>query len=71
MLEVVSNQLFKVLDITKTGLFKKSDLQMFLGFLITELELQGIGQMSDENIDAILKSVGVHDMNKMNQKHLD
>ena len=44
---------------------------MFLGFLITELELQGVGQMSDENIDSILKSVGVHDMNKMNQKHLE
>ena len=63
LLDQVQSQAFKVLDIAKTGFFKRDDLLMFLNILATECE---IGNFKDEEIDEILKAQGVTDMKKIN-----
>ena len=53
MLDQIQSQAFKVLDIAKTGYFKRDDLLMFLNILATECE---IGNFQDDEIDEILKA---------------
>ena len=67
LLDTISNQLFKVLDITKTGFFKRADLVIFINIMVIELEIQNIGTLKEDQIDEMLKSTGIHDLNKINQ----
>jgi hypothetical protein len=67
LLDQVSSQAFKVLDIAKAGFFKRDDLLVFLTILCEQCDF---GNFKDEEIDEILKQQGAHDLKKINQTSL-
>ena len=70
LLEAFTTTLFKVLDITKNGSFKKEDLYLFLRHAEESCDLKDIGELNEHRVDTLLKEIGVHDLKKINQNEL-
>ena len=61
VIEQLSSQLLKVLDLNKSGFFKKEDIYRFLYFVGDELELTTLGRLKENAIDDLLKQSGIVD----------
>ena len=69
MLETIITSLFRVLDISKTGAFKRVDLNLFITFLLESCDFKGVGhQIDEQEQDKIMRECnpGI-DLNKINE----